>query len=142
MAALRFIMLLVVAVASHAADIGGWMEQQTRAELQQRDDCTEIIAIAARAAQAHATQRGAEDNALAAASYYASGMCYLVSDKVARDTVAAGAWLARAAELDHPLARRALLALREPPPAPHPAAYHCHDLGLGRKLCHGGAVAP
>lgn len=100
--------------------------------MQQRDDCTEIIGIATR------TPRDAET---AAESYYAGGMCYLVSDKVARDTVAASAWLERAAELDHPLARRALLSLREPNPAPlHAAGYHCHDLGLGRKLCHGGPL--
>jgi TPR repeat protein len=121
---------LVIAVAAHAADIGGWMDQKSREQAQQRDDCAEIIAIASR------TPREAE---IAASSYYASGMCYLVSDKVARDTVAASAWLARAAELDHPLARRALSSLREPNAAPlHSAGYHCHDLGLGRKLCHGG----
>ncbi len=123
---------LVVAAAAQAADIGGWMEHKSREQAQQRDDCTEIIGLASR------TPRDAET---AANSYYASGMCYLVSDKVARDTVAAGAWLERAAELDHPLARRALLSLREPNTAPlHAAGYHCHDLGLGRKLCHGGTL--
>jgi TPR repeat protein len=76
------------------------------------------------------------------AAYYASGMCYLVSDKVARDSVAAGAWLTRAVELEHPLARRALNALRESNAAPplHPNGYHCHELGQGRRLCHGGPV--
>ena len=123
--------VLSLASAAHAADIGGWMEQKGREQAQQqRDDCAEIIDLASR------TPREAEN---AATSYYASGMCYLVSDKVARDTVAAGAWLARAAELDHPLARRTLLSLREPSTAPlHAAGYHCHELGLGRKLCHGG----
>jgi TPR repeat protein len=129
---LWLILLFVVAVAAQAADIGGWMEHKSREQAQQRDDCAEIIGLASR------TPREAET---AAHSYYASGMCYLVSDKVARDTVAAGAWLERAAELDHPLARRALLSLREPGTAPlHAAGYHCHDLGLGRKLCHGSLL--
>src|SRR5688572_8190536 len=100
--------LLVVSIAgtagAHGADIGGWMEQARREQAQQRDDCSEIIALAAR------TPREADS---AADSYYASGMCYLVSDKVGRDRVAAQAWLARAAELEHPLARRALLSLRD-----------------------------
>ena len=124
--------LLALPLVAHAADIGGWMNHKSREQAQQRDDCAEIIGIASR------TPREAET---AAGSYYASGMCYLVSDMVARDTVAAGAWLERAAELDHPLARRALLSLREPNAAPtHAVGYHCHDLGLGRKLCHGGAL--
>jgi TPR repeat protein len=124
---------LIVTGTAQAADIGGWMQHQSRLETQQRDDCPEIIAIAAR------TPRESET---AAAAYYASGMCYLVSDKVARDTVAAGAWLTRAVELEHPLARRALIALRETHTAPplHPAGYHCHELGQGRRLCHGGPV--
>jgi TPR repeat protein len=124
---------LVVVGAAHAADIGGWMQHQSRIETQQRDDCPEIIAIAARTPREQDT---------AAAAYYASGMCYLVSDKVARDATAAGAWLTRAAELEHPLARRALIALRDSSAAPalHPAGYHCHELGMGRRLCHGGPV--
>jgi TPR repeat protein len=125
-------LLIALPLAAGAADIGGWMEHQSREQAQQRDDCADIIGIASR------TSRDADN---AANSYYASGMCYLVSDKVARDTVAAGAWLERAAELAHPLARRALLSLREPGTAPlHATGYHCHDLGLGRKLCHGGPL--
>jgi TPR repeat protein len=124
---------LIVAGAAHAADIGGWMQHKGQVETQQRDDCPEIIAIAARTPREHES---------AAAAYYASGMCYLVSDRVARDSVAAGAWLTRAADLEHPLARRALLALRETNAAPplHPNGYHCHELGQGRRLCHGGPV--
>lgn len=123
---------VAAATAASGADIGGWMQHQSRLQAQQRDDCPEIIAVAAR------TPREAE---AAPAAYYASGLCYLVSDQVARDTVAAGAWLARAAELEHPLARHALLALRDRNAPPlHAAGYHCHDLGLGRRLCHGGGV--
>jgi TPR repeat protein len=128
-----FLGLIIVTGAAHAADIGGWMQHQSRIETQQRDDCPEIIAIAARTPREDTT---------AAAAYYAGGMCYLVSDKVARDDVAATAWLTRAVELDHPLARRALIALRETNATPplHPAGFHCHELGQGRRLCHGGSV--
>jgi TPR repeat protein len=119
-----------LASAAHAADIGGWMQHKSRTDLAV-DECTELIAQASR------TTPQAEG---AAQSYYASGMCYLYSDRIGRDSVAAGAWLTRAAELEHPLARRALLSLRESAPPAHAAGYHCHDLGLGRKICHGGAV--
>ncbi len=127
-------LLLVIVIAvlpcAQAADIGGWMQHKERAALP-ADQCAELIAQAAR------TARDADG---AAHHYYASGLCYLYSDKIARDPVAANAWLARAAELDHPLARHALLSLRENQPSAHPAGHHCHELGLGRKLCHGGAV--
>jgi len=119
-----------LATVAQAADIGGWMQHKSRAGLPS-DECTELIAQAARTGPQAAG---------AAQSYYASAMCYLYSDRVGRDTVAAGAWLTRAAELEHPLARRALLELRENTPSAHPAGYHCHDLGLGRKVCHGGPV--
>jgi hypothetical protein len=123
--------LLAFAVTAHAADIGGWYEQRSRAELP-RDECPELVTLATR------TPPDAEG---AASLYYAGGLCHLYSDKLQRDPVAAAAWLARAGELDHPLARRTLLVLQEPTPAApmHSAAFHCHDLGEGRKLCHGGA---
>jgi TPR repeat protein len=114
--------------AAHSADIGGWMQHKERAGTV-TDDCAALIAEAAR------TPRQADG---AAHRYYASGLCYLYSDRIARDPVAAGAWLTRAAELDHPLARRALLALRDNTPDDHARGGHCHDLGLGRQLCHGG----
>jgi TPR repeat protein len=122
---------IALAAAAQAADIGGWMQHKNRADLPV-DECSELIAQAAR------TAPQAEG---AAQSYYASGLCYLYSDRIGRDTVAASAWLTRAAELEHPLARRALLALRENPPPTHAAGYHCHDLGLGRQVCHGGAAS-
>lgn len=127
--------LLLTSAATVGADIGGWMEHKSRSELASSDDdCPALIA------QAERTASSAEG---AAQSYYASGQCLLHgSGKVARDPMAAGAWFARAAELDHPLARRALLALRGPARAAHPAGYHCHELGLGRRLCHGGAPPP
>jgi TPR repeat protein len=116
------------ASAAHSADIGGWMQHKDRAALPV-DQCAELIAQAARTPR---TADGAAD------SYYASGLCYLYSEKIARDPVAAGAWLARAAEQGHPLAKRALLALRDNAADDHAPGGHCHDLGLGRKLCHGG----
>jgi TPR repeat protein len=122
---------MAVASAAHGADIGGWMQQQQRTELS-TDDCAALIVQAAR------TPREAAD---AAQSYYASGLCYLYSDKVGRDPVAADAWLARAAELEHPQARRTLLEMRQSVPSSHAAGPHCHDLGQGRKLCHGGAAS-
>jgi TPR repeat protein len=129
--AFAFVPVLVAIATARAADIGGWYEQQSRAELP-RDECPELIALAAR------TPPDAEG---AARLYYAGGLCYLYSDKLQRDPVAAAAWLARAGKLGHPLARRTLLALQEPTPAAamHSATFHCHDLGEGRKLCHGGA---
>lgn len=125
------VLCLCFASAAHSADIGGWMQHKDRAALP-ADQCTELIAQAARTPR---DAVGAADN------YYASGLCYLYSDKVARDPVAAGAWLTRAADLDHPLARRALLALRDNTPDDHAPGGHCHDLGLGRQLCHGSASA-
>lgn len=84
-----------------AADIGGWIEQQQRAELT-RDDCSELPARAAR------TKADAPE---AAQVWYATGLCYLDGERLKRDPVAAAAWFTKAAELGHPLARRALLAL-------------------------------
>jgi TPR repeat protein len=126
-----FVVAIGLASAAHGADIGGWMQQKERAAVS-TDECAALIAQAGR------TAREADG---AAHLYYASGLCYLYSDKVARDPVAASAWLSRAAELDHPLARRALLAVRDSAAAPHPPGAHCHDLCLGRKLCHGSASA-
>ncbi len=123
---------LAAGPAAQAADIGGWMQHKQRTELS-KDDCAALIAQAAR------TSRDAEG---AAQSYYASGLCYLYSDKIARDPVAAGAWLTRAAELEHPQAKRALIQMRDSAPSPHTAGPHCHDLGGGRKLCHGAAASP
>jgi len=124
----RALALFALASSANAADIGGWMEQQSRTALP-KDECPEILQLAALAPR---------ESEHAAAHYYAAGLCYLASDKVPRDKVAAAAWLGKAVELEHPLARRALLTLRdETAPPLHPAGWHCHELGLGRRLCHG-----
>jgi TPR repeat protein len=133
MSPLRALVWLALCASASAADIGGWMEQQSRAGLP-KDECPEILRLAALAPR---------ESEHAAAHYYAAGLCYLASDKLARDKTAAAAWLGKAADLDHPLARRALLALRdESAPPLHPAGWHCHELGLGRRLCHGGTLPP
>jgi TPR repeat protein len=93
---------LVTAVSAHSADIGGWIEQQQRQQLT-RDDCAELPARAARIAP---------DAPNAAQTWYATGLCYLDGERLKRDPVAAAAWFTKAADLGHPLARRALLALR------------------------------
>jgi TPR repeat protein len=163
---LAFVALLAAAALAasragpaQAADVGGWMEQKSRADRATKDECPALIALAARTEKTHEG---------AAAAYYAAGLCYLhgeaatrahngepstrdqnvqqtapapTLDRIARDPVAAQAWLTRAAELEHPLARRALLALREASAGneTHAPGWHCHDLGLGRRICHGGA---
>lgn len=122
--------VLLAGTSAGAADIGGWFDQQSRQQQQQQpDDCPALIARTAESPPAGA-------DAAAAQTYYAMGLCYLHSGKVARDPVAAQAWLEKAAVLEHPLARRALLSLRERG-STHPPGYHCHELGLGRRLCHG-----
>jgi hypothetical protein len=127
---LALFVCIALVTTAQAADIGGWMQHKGRTDLPV-DDCGELIAQASR------TEPNAEG---AAQHYYASGLCYLYSDRLGRDTVAASAWLTRAAELEHPLARRVLSSLRENASAAHASGYHCHELGLGRKICHGGAV--
>jgi TPR repeat protein len=127
------VLVLAAALApAQAADIGGWMGQRAHNEAP-RDACAEVVAQAARTPS--------EDEG-AAQLYYASGMCYLTSEKVVRDGLAATAWLSRATELGHPLARRALLFMREAEGSQHPASYHCHDLSPGNRLCHGGIDRP
>lgn len=122
------VLLCMGCVSTLAADIGGWFEQQSRPQAQATDDhCPAVLAEAGK------TEAATPE---AAQLFYATGLCYLHSSKVARDPVAASAWLNKAAELDHPLARRALLSLRERGSS-HAPGYHCHDLGLGRRLCHG-----
>jgi TPR repeat protein len=152
--------------AARAADVGGWMEHKNRTERAAKDDCAAVVALAARTEQA---AEGAAAAYYAAGLCYLHGEPSARGPSIAqsaaqgtdagadrtaeeparepkaarfaRDPVAAQAWLARAAELEHPLARRALLALREASAGneTHAPGWHCHDLGLGRRICHGGA---
>jgi hypothetical protein len=117
---------LVVCPPIAAADIGGWFAEQQKAGAQSAstpDACPTVVARAA----ADAT----------AASAYEAALCYLQSD--APDLVAAKAWLAQASTLNHLQARRMLHSLQIAEAALHSPLRHCHDLGEGRQICHGGA---
>jgi TPR repeat protein len=111
--------------ASYAADIGGWMTQQERA--QQSSDGVSCAQLAARASRDASPQ-----------TTYQTALCYLQGDEA--DPVAAKAWLTKAAELNHLPAHRMLSAMQAAQAGRHPASAHCHDLGEGRQLCHGGAA--
>jgi TPR repeat protein len=118
---------LALCTPVHAADIGGWFAEQQKAGAQSAsnpDACPHVIARAA----ADATAAGA----------YHAALCYLQGESP--DVVAAKAWLARASELNHLPAHRLLHALRMAEAASHGPVPHCHDLGEGRQICHGGAA--
>jgi hypothetical protein len=119
---------LVLARPAAAADVGGFLADQQKAReaaaaQAAEDSCPQWIARAAR-----------DDTALAA---YRAGLCYLQAD--VPDVVAAKAWLARSAELDFMPAQRLLRQLLIAEAGPHGGGRHCHSLGDGRQLCHGGA---
>jgi TPR repeat protein len=111
-----------------AADVGGWFAEQQRAEAQAasnqgKQSCAQVIARAAR----DATAIGA----------YEAAHCYLQADPA--DLVAAKAWLSRSAEMNFLPAQRLLRSLLAAESGAHAALPHCHDLGEGRQICHGGA---
>jgi len=114
-----------------AADVGGWFVEQQKAAA--RDATTPAAAscpqVVARAA--------AEPTAVGA---YHAALCYLQADSP--DLIAAKAWLARSAEMNFLPAQRLLRSLSAAEAGAHSAARHCHDLGEGRQICHGGAPAP
>jgi TPR repeat protein len=108
-----------------AADIGGWMTQQERA--QQGTPAESCAQQAARAGSTASAQLA-----------YTTALCYLHAPQA--DEVAAKAWLAKAADLQHLPAHKLLNAMaRAETQQQHPVNAHCHDLGEGRQLCHGGA---
>jgi TPR repeat protein len=111
-----------------AADIGGFFADQQKAqaiaaEAGAEPTCPQLIARAA-----------SDGSALAA---YRAGLCYLQAEQP--DMLAAKAWLARAAELGFMPAHRLLRSVLAAEAGPHAGAPHCHSLGEGRELCHGGA---
>jgi TPR repeat protein len=113
-----------------AADVGGWFAEQQKAAAQDATtptaaSCPQIVARAA-----------TDPTALGA---YHAAHCYLQAD--APDLVAAKAWLARSAEMDFPPAHRLLRALQAAENGSHSSVRHCHDLGEGRQICHGGGSA-
>ncbi len=122
----------VVAIAfaasgsGHAADVGGWFADQQRPSAPPatgQDECAQAI-------------RDASSDTTAINAYRAA-LCYLQAE--VPDTLAANAWLSRSAELKFLPADRLLRSLQAAQAGVHGAAPHCHDLGEGRKLCHGGA---
>ena len=122
-----FVCASLVWLPAHAADIGGWYADQQKAAAQAAagpapDACPQVIARAA----ADATALGA----------YRAAVCYLEAGQP--DMIAARAWLARSAAMDFPPAQRLLRALQAADAGVHAAVPHCHDLGEGRQICHGG----
>lgn len=119
----------LLAQAASGADVGGWFAEQQKTAAAQAagqgaPSCPQAVARAA-----------ADPTAL---NSYQAAHCYLQGD--APDLVAARAWLARSAEMNFPPAHRLLRALALAEAGAHAGQRHCHDLGEGRQLCHGGAA--
>jgi hypothetical protein len=113
-----------------AADVGGWFADQQKAAAQESASpiaasCPQVVARAA-----------TDPTALGA---YHAAHCYLQAN--APDLVAARAWLTRSAEMNFPPAHRLLRALQAAEDGSHSSVRHCHDLGEGRQICHGGGSA-
>jgi TPR repeat protein len=111
----------------HAADVGGWYadQQKAAAVASARDSdeaCPQVISRAA-----------ADPSALAA---YRAALCYLQADTP--DGVAAKAWLTRSADAGFMPAHHVLRSLQIAEAGAHSAAPHCHALGEGQQICHGG----
>jgi TPR repeat protein len=117
----------LIARPAEAADVGGFYADQQKAqaiaaERAAEPACPQVIARAA-----------ADGSALAA---YRAGLCYLQADQP--DMLAAKAWLSRASELGFMPAHRLLRSVLAAEASPHGGAPHCHPLGDGQQLCHGG----
>jgi TPR repeat protein len=118
---------LLLSLPLMAADIGGFYADQQKARetaaAKGEDNCPQWIARAAK-----------DDSALAS---YRAALCYLQADPA--DAVAAKAWLARSTEQGFMPAQRLLRAMLIAEAGVHAPARHCHPLGDGQQLCHGGA---
>jgi hypothetical protein len=119
----------VMSLSCHAADVGGWYaDQQKASEMAAAkagdDACPQVISRAATDASALAAYRAA--------------LCYLQTETA--DVVAAKAWLARSAEAGFMPAHRVLRSLLIAEAGAHSATPHCHALGEGQQICHGGAA--
>ena len=113
-----------------AADVGGWMAHRERMDAR-------MFQPAAIASCPQAVAKAVQEGSAQAA--YEAGLCYLHAQP--SDTVAAKAWLAKAATQSHLPAHRMLKSVeRVEAVLAHPSTPHCHDLGEGRQLCHGGLV--
>lgn len=114
-----------------AADVGGWFADQQKAAAQataatSASSCPQAVARAAAEASAINT--------------YQAAHCYLQGDSP--DLVAAKAWLTRSAGMNFMPAHRLLRALALAEGGVHASQRHCHDLGEGRQICHGGGAPP
>ena len=69
---------------------------------------------------------------------FQAALCWLQLDKP--DLSLVHAWLSRAVELRFGPAERLLRALQAAQAGAHSPAQHCHELGEGRRVCHGGAA--
>ncbi|MCW5661537.1 MAG: hypothetical protein KIT60_27880 [Burkholderiaceae bacterium] len=118
---------VLFAQTASGADVGGWYAEQQKAAARRAEQgaatCPQAVALAA-----------ADPTALKS---YQAAHCYLQGE--APDLVAARAWLMRSAEMNFLPAQRLLRALAAAEAAAHASQRHCHDLGEGRMLCHGGA---
>jgi TPR repeat protein len=118
---------LLAALPASAADIGGFFSDQEKARelaaAKGNDTCPSWIA------------RAAGDEA--ALSSYRAALCYLQAEPP--DVVAAKAWLARANDRGFMPAQRLLRALLVAESGVHGPVRHCHSLGDGQQMCHGGA---
>lgn len=121
--------VMLASLPAIAADVGGfYADQQKARELaaakDKDDSCPQLIARAAK-----------EDSALAA---YRAALCYLQADPP--ELIAAKAWLARSTDLGFMPAQRLLRSLLIAEAGQHSPAPHCHTLGEGQQLCHGGTT--
>jgi hypothetical protein len=118
---------LLVVLPALAADVGGFYADQQKAReaaaAKASDTCPQWIARAA-----------SDDTAL---SGYRAALCYLQAEPP--DAVAAKAWLVRSSELGFMPAQRLLRSLLIAEAGAHGPTRHCHSLGDGQQLCHGGA---
>jgi len=113
----------------HAADFAGWYADQQKAgavaaATGNDDACPQVISRAT-----------TEPSALGA---YRAALCYLQAETA--DVVAAKAWLARSADAGFMPADRLLRSLLAAEAGVHSATPHCHVIGEGQQLCHGGAA--
>lgn len=125
----RVALACALALPCHAADVGGWYADQQKASAMAAasvggDTCPQAISRAA-----------TDTSALAA---YRAALCYLQGE--AADVVAAKAWLTRSADAGFMPAHRVLRSLLIAEAGTHSATPHCHALGEGQQICHGGAA--
>ncbi|MGL6111009.1 MAG: hypothetical protein ACRC2B_13025 [Rubrivivax sp.] len=112
-----------------AADVGGFYADQQKAAAMSAtkaadDGCPRLI-----------SQAATDSSALAA---YRAALCYLQAETP--DVVAAKAWLARSADAGFMPAHRVLRSLLIAEAGAHSASPHCHALGEGQQICHGGTA--